>query len=238
MPESMHQRYDRDERRMVATASEELWTDGLVDALVDEAAPILEGAEWYGAPEEAPPRWSARSTAILSLAALALRASRAVALVVRAGYAPEAHAPYRRLQEAAGHASKVAFDASGQYAENWIHGRGQAGKPRAAFSAASEDDPLWGLMSGQAHASFEHYAGLSATLSEDGRLIHFLGPRRDPIWDNVFLWLVAHRLRTVLEAVLKIHSHVDQGSFLTAAQQVENAHDRLGAELMAAMAPD
>ncbi|MBA2420558.1 MAG: hypothetical protein H0V57_05445 [Thermoleophilaceae bacterium] len=130
----------------------------------------------------------------------------------------------------------MALDASGQYAENWIHGRGQAGKPRAAFSAASQDDPLWKLMSGQAHASFEHHANLSATLSEGGRLVHSLGPRRDPAWDNLFLWLVAHRLRTAVAAVLKVHSQIDRGSFLTAAQEVEEAEERLEAELVAAMA--
>lgn len=235
--ESMHERYDRDERRLVEDVAAELWANPLVDAIVDEAASILEGAEWEGVPDDAPPRFKERSTAILSLAAMALRGARAVTLVVRAGYAPEAHGPYRRLQEAAGHAANVAHDSPGQYAENWIHGRGKPAKPRTAFGAAAEDDPLWNLMSGQAHATFEHYVNLTAFL-DGGRIVHRIAPRRDLVWDNTFLWLTAHRLRTVLAGVLKVHPHIDQASFLAAAQLVEDGEDRLDAELSKAMDPD
>ncbi len=41
MTDSLHMRYDRDERQLVTTAAEELWTDELLDAVVDVAAPIL-----------------------------------------------------------------------------------------------------------------------------------------------------------------------------------------------------
>lgn len=108
MPETLHEQYNRDERRLVATAADELWTDALVDLIVDVAWPILEGASWRGVPEDAPPRWSERSTAMLSLAAIALRATRTAALTVRAGYAAEAQSHLRRLHEAAGHAGQVA----------------------------------------------------------------------------------------------------------------------------------
>ncbi len=67
---------------------------------------------------------------MLALAAMALRATRTVALTVRAGYSAEALGGLRRLLEAAGHAQRVAEDASGQYAENWINGRGKAAKAR------------------------------------------------------------------------------------------------------------
>lgn len=42
----MHERYDRDERRLVATAAQDLWTDPLLDLTVDAAAPILDRAQW------------------------------------------------------------------------------------------------------------------------------------------------------------------------------------------------
>lgn len=116
MPETLHESYDRDERRLVATASQELWTDALVDLMVDVAAPILEGAQWRGVPKDAPPRWSERSTAMLALAAMAIRATRTCALTVRAGYVAEAQADLRRLYKVAGHGRHVAADASGQYA--------------------------------------------------------------------------------------------------------------------------
>ncbi len=129
MAPTLHERYDLDERRMVVAAADELWTDHLIDLLVDVASPILEAASWHGVPENAPSRWSERSTATLSLAAMAIRSVRAIALTVRAGYAAEAQPHLRRLHEIAGHARQVALDPSGQYAENWLHGRGKAGKP-------------------------------------------------------------------------------------------------------------
>ena len=230
MPETLHERYDRDEQRLVATASDELWTDALVDLVVDVAAPILDGASWRGVPEDAPPRWSERRTAALSLAAIALRATRTVALTVRAGYGAEAQADLRRLQEAAGHARKVAADLSGQYAENWLHGRGKAGKPRTAWGSDPQADRLWELMS-YAHADFEHYASRSAVLDEDRRIIHHIGPSRDPLWDNVCLWLAARQFTAVLACVLTVRPDLDQADFLAAAEQVVAGEERLAVEL-------
>jgi hypothetical protein len=236
MAETLHERYDRDERRLVATASGELWTDALVDLIVDVASPILEGASWRGVPEDAPPRWSERSTAMLSLAAMALRGIRTVALTVRAGYAAEAQADLRRLHEAAGHARHVAMDASGQYAENWLHRHGKGRKPRAAFGSTPQDDTLWKLMSGQAHADFEAYANLSAMLDQDRRIIHRIGPRRDVLWDNVWLWLAARQFTTVLACVLMVHPHLDQANFLVAAERVVADEERLSVEMTAEIA--
>ena len=132
----MHERYDADERRLLDSAASELWTDALLNAIVDVAPRIYEGASWAGgSPVDAPPRWAERSTAVLALASMALRTIRTLAMTVRSGYAPEALGDLRRLIEAAGHAQRVAEDTSGQYAENWLHGRGKAGKARAAFGS-------------------------------------------------------------------------------------------------------
>jgi|SRR5215218_999660 len=228
-----HERYDVDERRLVANASEALWTDGLIDIVIDSAMPILDGAQWNGVPEGAPPRWSERSTAILALAAMALRNTRTAALTVRAGYGPEARADLRRLREAAGHANEVASDESGQYAENWLHGRGKAGKPRAAFGSESKD--LWKLLSGHAHAEFRDYAHASADLDDGRRIVHHVGPRRDLLWDNVTLWLTARTLTSVLASVLKVHSRLDQDNFLRMATAVVAGEQRLERELADAM---
>jgi hypothetical protein len=85
VPESMHERYDRDERRLVTTAADELWTNDLLDAIVDVASPILAASAWDGLPDDAAPRTSERYTAASALTAMALRASRTTALVIRAG---------------------------------------------------------------------------------------------------------------------------------------------------------
>lgn len=227
-----HERYDADERRLVASAPEDLWTDQFVDQLVDAAMPILDGANWRGVPDDAPPRWAERSTAILALAAIALRATRVTALTVRAGYGAEARPDLRRLREAAGHARGVAADQSGQYAENWLQGKGKAGKPRVAFGVESEG--LWKLFSGPAHADFRDYANASAHFDEDNRLIHRIGPQRDLLWDNVTLWLTARTLTSVLAGVIEVHPHIDEKPFLEAATPLIASEPRLEQEIAAA----
>lgn len=231
MAESLHERYDTDERRLVQTARDELWTSEVLDAAVDIAAPILAASAWDGLPADAPPRTAERYTAASALAAMALRATRTVSLTVRAGYGVDALAGVRRLFETAGQAQRVAEDPTGQYAENWLQGRGQADKPRTAFGDP-EHDPLWKMMSGQAHAQFDVHAHLSATLS-GRRLIHSVGPRRDAFWDNGLLWLAARQLIRVLACLLKVHPEIDQANFLLAAERVVHAEDRLAAELAA-----
>jgi hypothetical protein len=228
MSESMHARYDRDERQLVATAADDLWSDELLDAIVDVASPIMAASAWHGLPDGAAPGTTERY-AVSSLMAVGLRGARSAALLIRAGYAAEGLAAVRRLFEAAGHAQRVAEDESGQYAENWLTAQGKAAKPRAAFGAR-EDASMWNLMSGQAHAGFGVYAHLSATLDE-GRLIHQVGPHRDAFWDSMWIWLVARQLSRVLAAVLKVHPHIDQSDFLLLAERLVLAEQRIEAEI-------
>ncbi len=223
MAEPMHQRYDKSERRLIASAAEELWTDALLDGIVDAAADVLDGASWRGTPDGAPPRWVERHAATLALGAMALRAARTTALTIRAGYGAEALADLRRLIEMAGHAQAVANDASGQYAENWVQGRGKAASPRIAFGPESADRPVWELMSAQAHAHYASYMNHSGMVDEDGRLIHGVGPRRDPVMDSLWLWLSARQFARVLAAVLKVHPDIDSARFLAAAQAISDA---------------
>lgn len=229
MVESMHQRYDRDESQLLAAASDELWASSLFDAVVDVAAPILDASAWDGVPAGSPPRTAERYTAASALAAMALRTSRTIVLTVRAGYGVDALAGMRRLFETAGHAQRVAEDSSGQYAENWVGGRGQADKPRTAFGDP-EQDPLWELMSGQAHAQFGVHAHLSAKLA-GRRLVHSVGPQRNAFWDNGLVWLTARQLSRVLACLLKIHAEIDQTDFLSTAQRLMETENKLAIEL-------
>lgn len=225
----MHAVYDRDERQLLDTAADELWTDHLLDAMVDVSAPILEASAWDGLPDDAPPRTAERLTAAAALASMALRTTRVTAMTVRAGYAAEALGSLRRLFEITGHARRVVDDASGQYAENWLRGRGKADRPRVAFGA-SEDEATWKLMSGQAHAEFAAYANHSAAL-EGRRIVHYVGPRRDAFWDSIWLWVVARQLTSALAGLLKVHDHIDQADFLAAATALVNAEARIENEL-------
>lgn len=53
-------------------------------------------------------------------------------------------------------------------------------------------------MSGHAHANFENYANRSTTLDDDRGIIHTVGPCRDPLWDNISLWLATRQFTAVL----------------------------------------
>lgn len=48
MAESLHKRYDRDERRLLATAATEIATDNLLDAVIDVASPVIAASAWDG----------------------------------------------------------------------------------------------------------------------------------------------------------------------------------------------
>lgn len=48
MPESMHERYDRDERRLIDTAAQEISNHDLLDAVIDVASPIMAASAWNG----------------------------------------------------------------------------------------------------------------------------------------------------------------------------------------------
>ena len=138
MAGSMHERYDRDERALIGRARDELWTSELFDAVVDVTAPILYASAWAGLPDDTPARTTERYTAAAALSAIALRTARTVALTARAGYAVEALPAMRRLFETGGHAQRNAEDQTGQYAENWLAGRGRADSPRTAFGDVGE----------------------------------------------------------------------------------------------------
>jgi hypothetical protein len=229
MAESLHERYDRDERHLLDVAAMEIPTDDLLDAVVDVAAPIIAASAWDSVPPDAPPRTTERYTAAGALTAMALRATRTTALTVRAGYAPEALGDVRRLFEIAGHAQRVADDDSGQYAANWLDHRGRAVSARSAFGPP-DTDPMWALMSGQAHAQFDVYARMS-TAFDEGRLVHQVGPQRDPLWDSIWLWYAARQLVRVLAGLLKVHPHIDQTDFLAVAEPVVAAERQLSTDI-------
>lgn len=226
-----HRRYDRDERRLLDTAQQELWTSPLLDAVIDVAPDVLGALTWQRVPDEASPGWASRSTAMLGLAAMGLRATRIVALAVRSGYGPEGFGNLRRVLEAAGHSVNVANDESGQYAANWLAQRGRAGRPRTAFDNTPEQDAIWRLMSGLVHATFADFTNLSADIDADGRLIHRVGPQRAITVDNAALWLAGRQLGRILAAVLRLRPEAPQSAFLQAVSPLIAGEDRLASEL-------
>lgn len=231
MAETLHERFDRDERRLLESASADLWSNELLDALIDVASPVLEGSRWNRVPDGATVRWAERATAAGALAAMALRLSRTIAMTVRCGYSAEALSGMRRLAEAAGHAQKAAEDDSGQYAANWLNGLGRADKPRSAFGADPTTEAVWKLMSGQSHAEFAAFAAFTTTFGDDNVITHRIGPSRDAFWDSVWVWLTARHLGRTLAGVLKVHPSIDQTNFLAVMAKIVAAEDRLEREL-------
>jgi hypothetical protein len=170
---------------------------------------------------------------MLALVAMALRASRSVAITVRSGYGAEAFGGLiRRVHEASGHAAKVAADATGQYATNWMVGRGKAASPRSAFGTSDADDAVWTLMSRLSHATFTEFVNFSTFLDKDRRAIHHIGPRRMPVVDDLLLWLTARQLIRTFAAAMQIRPATTPPTrFKTAADAVINSEGRLFAEL-------
>lgn len=232
MPSTLHEAFDADERRLRDSAPSELWTDALVDRVMDVASPVLNAAAWDGLPAAAPRGWDKRSTAALALAAIALRSTRALTLLVRSGYAPEALPHLRRLMEAAGHAHRVASDVDGTYSLQWLEGRGKALSNRKAFGGDKRDKAIWELMSGQAHASFHGHALILARV-DDNRVLHHLNPARDARWDSLWLWVAARQLGRVLACVIKVHPNVEEENYLVVMGEVVQAEERIDAELAA-----
>jgi hypothetical protein len=223
--------YDADERRLVDSARDELWSVPLVDEAVDAALDLLTRMGWAEVPPGSGRGWERRSTALLALSSLSLRAMRVVALAVRAGYAPEAFASVRRLQEAAGHAVSVARDETGQYASNWLAGRGKAASPRAAFGTSPEENEVWRLMSNLSHASFAEFTRLASEVDGDQRLVHRVGPHRSPGFDNVVLWLSGRQLVRTLAAVHIVRPDLDQQRVLAAGTAIDASTDRVARDI-------
>lgn len=233
MDDRPHERYDSDERRLLEGANEELWAGPLLDAMVDVAPEIIEAVGWHGVPDNAPTGWESRSSAMLALAALGLRATRTVAIVVRAGYGAEGFGNLRRVVEAAGHAVKVAKDESGEYAANWLIRRGNASSPSRAFGTEAEQRDIWKAMSGLVHANFADFANMSSEIDGDGRLLHRVGPRRVVAMDNATLWLAGRHLARVLAAALTIRPEAAQAAFLEAGTRLDQSEERAAAEVQA-----
>lgn len=213
----------RDEDRLRELASAHLPTIALIDRLIDAAGPIAKASAWSGLPVDALPRTAERYTAANAVLTMGLRSARAVQLLIASGYGREALSSVRRLLEVSGHAARIAEDSSGQYAANWLEGRGRADRPRSAFGPEQEHDVLWKLMSGQAHATFEIYARMG-TRPEGERLMHMLNPARDEM-DDLWLILVGRHLSRVIASVLRVRPEIEQADFLGAAAALVQAEE-------------
>jgi len=120
--------------------------------LADAAAGCLAHLTWHfevPSHTEPLPASVARKEALLPLAALSIRTSRALILLVRNGWDAEAHGLKRRLTECRLRAQHVEDDASGEAARQWLGGRG---KKADALAARYDARDPWAIFSSGSHA--------------------------------------------------------------------------------------
>jgi len=91
----------------------------------------------------------ARQAVLLALSGMGVRTARALILLIRSGWEPEAHALKRRLSEIVWCAQWVLDDPSGEAARQWLEGRGRSA---ARLARAYGGERPWDLFSSGAHA--------------------------------------------------------------------------------------
>ncbi len=118
--------------------------------LADLVHQLSESVPKLGQPEGPLDATIARQIAGIQLAAIAVRSTGAVLVLVGTGYQPEAAAPLRRLVESVLRVRAVLDDASGEHARSWLDGRPQGTTERLAQRYAQTDEVR--ILSVLAHA--------------------------------------------------------------------------------------
>jgi hypothetical protein len=175
------------ERRHLDAAVESLPALAIAHRASGMLASQVDGAQTAPAPEKPPPSFYVRE-AIFLLAVLGLRTARSCALLVAAGYTPEAHGLKRRLSEVHARAQAVRDDQSGEHARKWLED-GSGGRPSKLFSKYGSLD-LWKLYSWGAHADAQSpRQWLTVPMPEiaEGHMGVVVGPHFDQHMSNALL---------------------------------------------------
>ncbi len=138
-----------------------------------------------------------RAHALFYIGISTVRAARTVMATVRAGYEPEALPTMRKLAELRGRAQRVRKDHSGQYAREWLDGRGP-GPQRALV------DPPKGMWEGLSHFAHADARGVETflvnpDLTGEEQITYFVLPERDPETANGTLAIAGASARDVAE---------------------------------------
>jgi uncharacterized protein DUF5677 len=139
---------------------------------------------------------------VLNLSASALRSARAVGVLVRSGYEPEAQALHRRLTEAHTMLQLVLDDPSGEKAQRWLQDKGP-GKPRSLAQQAGHLD-TFDLYSESAHATYIGLRRWSTLDAGDGLKMVLPHPYRQPEIGNPMLLLSAAECRDFAAMIGKV----------------------------------
>lgn len=140
-----------------------------LDQASELVASLMEPLDAPPAPREPPtPEYWIR-TAVLNIAAVGVRAARAVKVLVEAGYAPESVGSLRNLHEAIQLITWVSEDSSGQRAENWLTNNASKKLSAARIAAAAGVRGAYDAMSKRAHVTQLAAQEYHRKVESDGR---------------------------------------------------------------------
>ncbi len=144
-----------------------------------------------------------RAHALLYIGVSTVRTTRAVMATIRSGYEPEALPMMRKLAELRGRAQRVRGDHSGQYAREWLDGRGP--KPQRALVDPPEG--MWEALSHMSHADARGVETflVNPALTDEEQVSFLVLPQRDPETANGTLAMAACGSRDVAEALSLEH---------------------------------
>lgn len=188
-------------------AEAELWARALEDLpilqVADAATHVLywalERSSVEGTDIDPLPAAIARGQALYYIGVSTVRAVRSVMTTVRAGYAPEALPTTRKLAELQGRGRRVRADHSGEYARQWLEGRGRG--PQA--SLVDPPEGMWEVLSKMAHADARGVETFltKPNLTDEEQINFYALPERDSETANGTLALAGASARDIAEAL-------------------------------------
>jgi hypothetical protein len=178
------------EEELRQTADMDLPTLALADEVSRLLGEVIQSISIDAAREDRNPK-DCRVHALWFMAIIALRALRAAMQALRSGYEDQSVGYQRLIDELHNRAQKVRDDDSGDYARQWLDGRG-LGK---GAKLAGQD--FWEFLSGPVHANARAVLDWIAISQPDGSAKIVIGPERRPDVANAALTYMASEGRDI-----------------------------------------
>lgn len=159
------------EEALRLTAGVDLPTLALADDVSRLLAETIQGISIDASEEDQDPK-ALRIHALWFMAIIALRALRAAMQALRTGYEDQAVGYQRLIDELHNRAQRLVKDESGEYARQWLKGRGLGKGARLA------GQDFWEFMSGPVHANARAVLDWIAISRADGSTQVVVGPER------------------------------------------------------------
>jgi hypothetical protein len=203
------------EESLRLTAEADLPMLALAENVSRLLAEVIQGIS-VDATEEDPKPKALRVHALWFMAIIAFRALRAAMQALRSGYEDQAVGYQRLVDELHNRAQRLVKDESGEYARQWLEGRG-LGK---GAKLAGQD--FWEFLSGPVHANARAVLDWIAVSHEDGSTQIVVGPERRPEVANPALVFMAMEGRDIAN-MLAIESGRPRDDIVALDAQIREA---------------